>query len=288
MDDGDDGNCGDIGNMMQDMRRDQERVKEMERRRNSKREVRRRQEMEERDKFVEQKEFIPITEDKGVQKRIIQMGLGDLAEKGFVLDAHLECRLPDGTIFFNTIKDNNNMSPPIKIHVLRRDVIKGVDLGLLTMKQSEISEFKITAAYAYGEKGTKDVPPNSEIIVKVDIRNMAEPNVKITSMTSKERITKSNRLKDKGIQDFKDDEYKDAIRHFENAYKYITYMDDDEVEFSVENADRIVNLLCNKSNCLNKLEKYEDSIKNLEFAIEIKPNHPKSYYIRGVIIVYLF
>jgi len=270
--------------MSHDFRRDAEREKEMERRRNSKREIRRRQEMEERDKFVEEKEFKPITEDQGVQKRIIQMGLGENAEKGYMIDCHIEGRLLDGTIFFNTIKDGNQMSSPVKIYALRRDVVKGVDMGLLTMKQNEIAEFKLKPEYAYGEKGNGNlVPPNTEVIIKVDIRNMCEPDIKPTQMTTKQRIERSEKLKAKGIQDFKDDEYKDAIRKFDAAYKLVTFMDDEE-EYSKENVDRIVSLLCNKSNCLNKLEKYDESIKNIEFAIEIKPEHAKSYYYRGVSI----
>ncbi len=273
----------DGGDIMYNMRREMDREKELEKLRNTKREKRRRQEIDERNNFKEETEFTPITEDKGVEKRMISMGLGEHPERGFIIECHLEGRLLDGTIFFNSIKDNNNLTSPLSIHVGRRDVVKGLEIGISTMKPNEVSEFKLTALYAYGEKGYNNVLPNSEVIIKVDIRNVKEPDIQPMNMSMKQRVDKSNRLKKQGIQDFKDDEYKDAIKKFEAAYNLLTFLDDDE-EFSDENTDRIVNLLCNIGNCYNKMEKWDETIKSLKFAVEIKPKHAKSYFIRGVSI----
>ena len=85
-------------------------------------------------------------EDRGVIKKIITVGEdGPAIETGQEVLVHYTGRLTDGTVFDSSIDKE-----ALKINIGVGQVIKGWDLGIMSMKLGEKAELTIKAEYGYG------------------------------------------------------------------------------------------------------------------------------------------
>jgi FKBP-type peptidyl-prolyl cis-trans isomerase len=111
-------------------------------------------------------EIILTPSDNGVKKLIFQKGEGDCPLKGQEVLVNYEGRLQDGTIFDSSI----NHGEPLKVIIGTGQVIKGWDIGIMSMQLGERAELHISSEYAYGAIGAPpSIPGSANLIFKVDL-----------------------------------------------------------------------------------------------------------------------
>lgn len=102
----------------------------------------------------------------GVQITDVEVGAGDLANKGAMVRVHYTGWLMDGTKF-DSSRDSDT---PFKFSIGAREVIRGWDIGVNGMRVGGKRELIIPSKLAYGERGVPDaIPPNSTLKFEVEL-----------------------------------------------------------------------------------------------------------------------
>ena len=129
-------------------------------------------------------------------------------------------RLEDGTIFDTSIDKE-----ALKINIGVGQVIKGWDLGIMSMKLSEKAELTIKSDYAYGAMGSPPtIPGGATLIFEVELIGIADRRPTRWMMSDPELIRVAMHLKDQGNIKFRErafkiaeGQYKDALSHAETV-----------------------------------------------------------------------
>ena len=111
---------------------------------------------------------IHLTKDSGVIKRIFRFGAENdpIPEKGQEVTVNYEGRLEDGSIFDRSADHGE----PLKIIIGSGQVIKGWDIGILTMKLGEKADLIIKPEYAYGKIGAPPkIPGDATLIFSIEV-----------------------------------------------------------------------------------------------------------------------
>ena len=143
-------------------------------------EVMEQQEEVEHEEEVEEKEAPPedwgedISPDKdgGLFKRIVVAGEEEGQPlKGDTAVVHYTGRLLDGKVFDSSHERNEPFSFQIGKGAYGEElVIKGWDVGILTMRKGEKCILTCKPEYAYGEKGSPpDIPPNATLQFDIEL-----------------------------------------------------------------------------------------------------------------------
>ena len=91
---------------------------------------------------------IALTEDDGVRKMILVEGSkGDTPKKGDRVLVHYEGKLSDGTVFDSSYARNS----PFGVNIGLGNVVKGWDIGIMSMELGEKAELTIESDYGYGD-----------------------------------------------------------------------------------------------------------------------------------------
>jgi len=90
---------------------------------------------------------------------------GDIVTMNFVLS------LPDGTQVINSQESGE----PIKAVMGRDELLPGWEEGLALMKAGGTAKMAVPAELAFGEQGYGSVPPNSQIVLDVELLSVEEP-----------------------------------------------------------------------------------------------------------------
>ena len=94
--------------------------------------------------------MLHLTNDRGVIKKILTVGEdGPVIETGQEVLVNYTGRLEDGTVFDSSIDKE-----ALKINIGVGQVIKGWDLGIMSMKLGEKAELTIKSDYGYGAMGS--------------------------------------------------------------------------------------------------------------------------------------
>ena len=111
--------------------------------------------------MVEQVELI-----KGVTKKVLVKGDGSAnPEKGQEVLVNYEGRLTNGTIF-----DTSLDKEALKVVIGVGQVIKGWDVGIMSMTLGEKAELTIAPEHAYGMMGSPPtIPGNATLIFTVEL-----------------------------------------------------------------------------------------------------------------------
>ena len=80
---------------------------------------------------------------------------GDTPKKGERVLVHYEGRLSDGTVFDSSYKRNS----PFGVNIGIGNVIKGWDIGIMSMELGEEAELTIESDYGYGDHGRPPTIP---------------------------------------------------------------------------------------------------------------------------------
>ena len=219
-------------------------------------------------------EYKNITDDGKIKKKIIKEGEGETINENKEVVVNYIGKV-NGKIFQQTKKE------PFHFTIGNNEVIKGWEIGIKTMKKGEKSEFIIDPEYAYGNNTYDNlIPPNSTINFEIELLEINPPIKKLIDMDLPEKINRAKKIKNEGIEKFKEKEIEWANEKFIRALFYLESLDPNNEE-NKEGIDLLLSLYSNIANCSNQLNDYKRVIKVTDAGIKIKKN-PKFYYFRSI------
>lgn len=220
-------------------------------------------------------DVVHLTNDRGIIKKIVKVGEdGPDVEKGQEVLVNYTGRLVDGTIFDSSIDKE-----ALKINIGVGQVIKGWDIGIMSMKMGEKAELTIKSEYAYGKMGS---PPkirgDATLVFDVELIAIADRRPTRWLMSDPELLRVAMHLKDQGNIKFREKSFKIAEGQYKDALAHADTMKNRTTEL-----DKLtVTILQNMSVCTNNTEDWRDTIMNCTKAIEIDTNAKKAFYLRSV------
>jgi peptidylprolyl isomerase len=113
------------------------------------------------------------TTDSGLQYLEETAGQGALPKKGELITMHYIATLPDGTELFNTYTQGE----PVTTMWGDGQLLPGWEEGIGLMKVGTKSKMVLPPALAFGEQGNRTVPPNSQVILEVELLKSEAPPV---------------------------------------------------------------------------------------------------------------
>lgn len=120
---------------------------------------------------------------KELKKEVIKPGTGEGAKNGDMLTMLYRGKLTNGAVFDGNMDDEFKPTPdkdPFALNLGMGMVIKGWDQGLVGVKVGEVCKLSIPPDLGYGDKGSGQIPPNSDLYFTVkclDIIRQGEENV---------------------------------------------------------------------------------------------------------------
>jgi len=100
-----------------------------------------------------------------VLKKVTRNGSGNMPTSGKQVTVEYKGYFKDGSVF-----DQSYGRKPFVFQVGVGQVIKGWDLGVLSMRLGEKATFYIKSDYAYGKRGAGGViPPNTDLLFDVEL-----------------------------------------------------------------------------------------------------------------------
>ncbi len=105
------------------------------------------------------------TTSTGLQYLEETAGSGESPKSGELITMHYIASLPDGTELDNTYK---NQRPVTTLWGVKR-LLPGWEEGMGMMKPGGKAKFVLPANLAFGEQGSGSVPPNSQIVLEVEL-----------------------------------------------------------------------------------------------------------------------
>lgn len=130
-----------------------------------------------------------ITTDSGLQYLEITSGDGPAPQVGNIVNMNYIVSLPDGTVIYTTYAANE----PASAVWGRNQLLPGWDEGVGLMKAGGKSKFVLPPELALGEQGAGNIPPNSQIIMEVELLSVELAPVP-SSIASGKLISKGNGL----------------------------------------------------------------------------------------------
>jgi len=107
-----------------------------------------------------------VTLESGLQYRVISEGTGASPEETSMVTVHYKGTMIDGTQFDSSYDRGEPASFPLD------GVIKGWTEGVQLMKEGAKYEFYIPYNLAYGERGSRSIPPYSTLIFIVELKSV--------------------------------------------------------------------------------------------------------------------
>ena len=222
----------------------------------------------------ESNNYINLTEDGGVKKQIISEG------KGIQASTNKEVVIKYKSTYNNKVYDESN-NMPYRFTVGKNEVIKGLEIAVLSMNVGEKSSYIIEPKYAYEEVQISSyVPKNAIINFEIELIQVLEGQKDLLEMDYPEKISRGKQLKLKGDEKFKQKDFLFTKYYYFKALKYLETIDlnDDDQEDGV-------NLLCatisNICNCFNKLDDNNSVIDYASRGAQIQ-QLPKYFYFRAI------
>ena len=102
----------------------------------------------------------------GVTVEELTIGTGERAAAGTIVTIQYRGVLTRGDPF----RSSSDEGQPLRVHVGRREVIAGLELGLLGMRVGGRRRLVISPPLAYGTRGVPgSIPPNAVLILEVEL-----------------------------------------------------------------------------------------------------------------------
>jgi peptidylprolyl isomerase len=106
-----------------------------------------------------------VTTDSGLQFLELTAGDGPSPQEGNVITMNYIASLPDGTEIYNTYTQNQ----PSTAIFGRNQLLPGWEEGVGMMKAGGKAKFVMPPELAFGDQGAGMVPPNSQIVMEVEL-----------------------------------------------------------------------------------------------------------------------
>jgi len=112
-----------------------------------------------------------LTMDSGLQYLEVTAGTGRTPESGDIVTMHFTGSLTDGTVFANS-KTNGE---PVTVVLGRQQLLEGWEEGLALMKVGGVSQIVLPPELAFGDQQYGVIPPNSQIILEIELLSAEKP-----------------------------------------------------------------------------------------------------------------
>jgi FKBP-type peptidyl-prolyl cis-trans isomerase len=108
----------------------------------------------------------------GVKVEEITLGTGALAERGTVVTIHYRAFLRRGAQVRSSYEESRSQ----RVHLGQREVIAGLEHGILGMRVGGRRPLVVSPHLAYGERGVSGViPPNAVLMFEVELLDVQSP-----------------------------------------------------------------------------------------------------------------
>jgi peptidylprolyl isomerase len=178
------------------------------------------------------------TTDSGLQYLELVEGEGRSPEKGDLITMSFSGSLPDGTEFANT----STQGEPVTAVYGREQLLPGWEEGLALMKAGGKARMVLPPDLAFGAQGYGIIPPNSQIILEVELLTVEEPP-QPTSVSEDDLTTTDSGLQYADLTEGKGDEAAQnsiASTHFK---LWVQGEQEDEFVFSSDGSDPVTIVL---------------------------------------------
>jgi peptidylprolyl isomerase len=165
-------------------------------------------------------------------------------------------------------------------------VIKGWDEGFASMKIGEQAMLKVRSDYGYGDSGSPPkIPPKAELMFDVELLGFKEKPKERWQMSVEERLTEANKIKEKGTELFKKQNFLEATAKYEDAAAYA--VDEGISGNDIPEEERPLYISCwsNAAMCYSKLKEWPDAIRACNHVLAIdseEKKNIKAFYRRGL------
>lgn len=120
----------------------------------------------------------------------------------------------DGTVFDSSVDRNE----PFKFKVGAGQVIKGWDVGFMTMKKGEKALLTCRSDYAYGKSGSPPkIPGDATLEFEVELISFGPKQKEKWEMTEEEKLNTAIKHKEEGNIFFKAKNYQSAKVEYEKV-----------------------------------------------------------------------
>ncbi len=126
------------------------------------------------------------TTASGLQFLELKAGEGRVPETGDLVTMNFIGTLPDGTEFANS----SASGAPVTVVFGRNQLLPGWEEGLGLMKAGGTAKMVLPSELAFGEQGYREIPPNSQVILEIELLTIEVPP-QPTSVTE-DKLTSTN------------------------------------------------------------------------------------------------
>ncbi|KAL4419972.1 hypothetical protein ABPG75_007070 [Micractinium tetrahymenae] len=149
--------------------------------------------------------------------------------------------LPDGPVF-----DEKRDDAPLQFTTDEGQVIEGLDLAVMKMKEGERALVTIAPHYAWGEQESQQalatVPAGASVEYDITLKSFVKAKDS-WEMDTAEKLAAATTQKDKGNTAFKAGQYARAVQRYDKAMQAIEY--DDQFSADEKKAARDIKKSCN-------------------------------------------
>ena len=191
--------------------------------------------------------YINITEDDGIKKLIQKNG------NGIKPSLNKEVLIKYIAKYNDKIYDDSS-NTIYRFTIGKNEVIKGLEIAVLSMNVGEKSNFIIQPNYAYLNNNISSIIPKDAVIyLEIELIKIMEGQKDLRDMDYPEKIARAKQIKEKGSNKYKQNDFLYAKYFYEKAIKYLDNLDinDDEQEDGI---NLLCSILSNLCNCFNKLK----------------------------------
>jgi hypothetical protein len=160
----------------------------------------------------------------------------------------------------------------------RGQVIKGWDIGIMSMQLGEKADLIIKPEYAYGAMGAPPkIPSDATLVFTVELIKINDRTPTRWMMSDPELIKVALRYKEDGNLKFKDGKLKEAEGLYRDALAHIETVKNENKEI----LDLKKTIFVNISVVTNKTNDNKETLINCTKALDIDEKNAKAYCLRA-------
>jgi len=162
-------------------------------------------------------------------------------------------------------------------------VIKGWDVGIMSMHKGEVATLICRQDYAYGERGSPPkIPGGATLSFEVELFSWKEERKGKFELGASERLAETEALKVQGTAAFKAAQFDEALELYGDAAKYV----DEELpkatdEEAAARTPLLLSCLLNAAMCALKLGEHATAEEHCNSALDADPASVKALFRRG-------
>ena len=164
---------------------------------------------------------------------------------------------------------------PFKFTLGAGEVIKGWDIGVISMQLGEKAIFTLDSDYAYGNGGSGTIPPKATLIFEIELLGFQDKPKSKWDYSDEERRVEATKFKNEGNAFFKAQNLVESKKKYESVIDYI------ESDSSKESKELLIQTYLNLSMVCSKLAEFKKAIEYADKALAIDSRNVKAYYRRA-------